>query len=378
MRATNGAERILFENGSSIALLSSSWHAGHGDTLHMILADELWCASDLIEQLRPTLITTGGVFLGFSTAGTPGDSRYLLARVEQGRRDAEAGVTSGRAYFEWSIDPADIDDVEAYVAINPAVGRIVTADDIRNAVEGMPKVEAARSFGNIFTTAMHDPVIPLERWLELEDGDSQITSGLVFAVDVSPDRKHASIGAAGRRADDKWHVEVIESKEGVAWVPARLRALVTQHHPRGVYVDFMTESFIPELEASGVAVERLHAQAHASAFGFFVDAVAEGTLRHCADDELLQALTAANTRPLGDGGKAWSRRGSSVRIDGLGAITLALWGAQLQPPPIGIWSMTEEVPKVAIRLADEREQRRREQLRRFNEEAKKEKANARL
>ena len=280
VRATNGAERILFETGSSISLLSSSKHAGHGDTLHMILADELWCASDLIEQLRPTLITTGGVFLGFSTAGTPDDSPYLLARVEQGRRDVEAGVTSGRAYFEWSIDPSDIDDVEAYVAINPAVGQTVTADDIRNAVGGMPKVEAARSFGNIFTQAMHDPVIPLERWLAVEDPDSSIDTGLVFALDVSPDRQHASIGAAGRRSDDKWHVEVIESKDGVAWVPSRLRELVTQHNPQAVYVDSMTESFIPELEASGVTVERLHAQAHASAFGLFVDAVAEGTLHH--------------------------------------------------------------------------------------------------
>ena len=105
----------------------------------------------------------------------------------------------------------------------------------------------------------------------------------------------------------------------------------------------MTASFIPELEASGVAVEQLYSQAHASAFGFFVDAVAEGTLHHCADDELVQALTAANTRPLGDGGKAWSRRGSSVRIDGLVAITLALWGAQLRPPIPRVISMAEAV-----------------------------------
>lgn len=225
------------------------------------------------------------MFLGFSTAGTPDDSPYLLARVERGRRD-----------------------VEAYVAINPAAGLTVSADDIRTAVGGMPKAEAARSFGNIFTRAMHDPVIPLEEWLALEDPDSTMSSGLVLALDVSPDRKHASIGAAGRRADDNWHVEVIDAQEGVVWLPARLRELVTQHRPKAVYVEEMTASFDPEIEASGVSVEKFNSFSHASAFGFFVDAVDEGTLHHRADDELVQALTAANTRPLDDGGKAWSRR----------------------------------------------------------------------
>ena len=82
--------------------------------------------------------------------------------------------------------PEDIHDVEAYVAANPAVGHTVSADDIRTPSRGCPTSRRARAYGNIFTQALHDPVVPLERWLSLEDPDSSIASGLVLAARRQP------------------------------------------------------------------------------------------------------------------------------------------------------------------------------------------------
>ena len=340
VRATNGAERIKFENGSTIAVLSSAKHAGHGDTLHMVLADEIWNAEEWLEQVRPTLITTGGQWFAFSTAGTPTDSEYLLSRVERGRADVEAGVTSGRFYAEWSIDLADIGNVEAYVAANPAIGYTIKADDIRAAVAGMDRSEAARAYGNQWVSALFEPVIPIETWNALEDNRSAITGDLVLAVDVSPARTHASIAAAGRNADGRWHVEVIDSRDGVAWVEQRLVDLVKIHHPTALYADSQAASIIPDLErVLGINIVVLTSTEHAAALSFLIEQVNADNLRHPTDSELVAALTAADVRPLGDGSSAWSRRKSSVTITPIVAVTVALHGAHLLQGSVGLWGL---------------------------------------
>jgi len=344
VRATNGSERVLFNNHSSISILSSAKHAGHGSTLHAVFCDELWNAEDWLEQIRPTLITTGGVWWGFSTAGTPADSEYLLGRCERGREDVEAGVTSGRFYAEWSILPDEIDDVEAYVRINPAVGFTVKAQDIRDAVKGMDKSEAARAYGNIFTTSLHDPIISIETWNALEENTSSIVGDLVLSVDVSPARTHASIAAAGKNADGRWHVEVIDSRDGTAWIPQRLADLVKIHHPKAIYADSQAESIIPDLERIiGVDIRMLSTAAHAAAHAFLIEQVNDDNLRHPTDSELVAALTAADVRPLQDGGQAWSRRKSNVTITPIVAVTIALHGAHLLQGSVGLWQLDNVV-----------------------------------
>jgi len=344
VRLTNGSEMITWlDTGSTVALLSSTRHSGHGETLDLVLADEIWSyADDRLDQLKPALITRpGSSFVAFSTAGTPTESPYLLDRVTQGRADAEAGRTDTRCYLEWSIDPKDIGDVEAYVRANPAVSHTVTAQAIRNAVSGMDKSEAARAYGNIFVTSMHDPIIPIEDWDALQDDASKVETGLVFALDVAPDRGHATIACAGKRSDGRWHVGVVESGRGVSWLPKRLRALVSAAQPRQVFADKLSASVIPDIEATGVQVELLDGQQHAAAHAYFLEQVADKNVRHHEDAELVEALTVAGVRPLGDGGQAWSRRGSNAPIDALVACTLALWGAQIQPTQIGIWGPSD-------------------------------------
>lgn len=353
VRATNGSERVMFESHSSISILSSAKHAGHGSTLHAVFCDELWNAEDWLEQIRPTLITTGGVWWGFSTAGTPADSEYLLGRVERGREDVDAGVTEGRYYAEWAIDPADIGDVEAYVRCNPAVGYTVKADDIRHAVKGMDKSEAARAYGNAWVSALFDPIIPLDTWNALEDNRSEITGDLVLSVDVSPARTHSSIAAAGKNVDGRWHVEVIDSRDGTAWLAQRLADLVKIHKPRSIFADSQVESLKPDLERIlGVNITILNTAAHAAAHAFLIEQVNADNLRHPTDSELVAALTAADVRALGDGGQAWSRRKSNVTITPIVAVTVALHGAHTLLGAVGIWQLDNVVGELrATRFA---------------------------
>jgi hypothetical protein len=52
-----------------------------------------------------------------------------------------------------------------------------------------------------------------------DDEDSQIMTRLCYAVAVSIDREWTSIGAAGFRKDGLMHVELVERRRGLRWVP---------------------------------------------------------------------------------------------------------------------------------------------------------------
>jgi phage terminase large subunit-like protein len=81
-----------------------------------------------------------------STAGTEQRSPFLWEKVQAGRQAAEAGVTSGIAYLEWSAPPeAEPSDPQAWREAIPAMG--VTIDElvVRGDFQGMPWHEFQRS-----------------------------------------------------------------------------------------------------------------------------------------------------------------------------------------------------------------------------------------
>lgn len=355
VRAANGSEAILFKNKSSIHLLTTtSTKAGHGQTIDFAILDEAFSQPDArVEQaVLPAMATRssglGPQYLVISNAGTlDGRSPYLWDRTERGRQLVADGITTGSAFIEWSADDnADSSDPATWAAACPALGYTISEDAIRAEFNSMDRPEFERARLCRWTVQHDEPIISIERWTtELQDDMSTIESGLVLALDVAPNRDHASIAAAGRNQHGQWHVEVVESKSGTDWVNQRMQELSEQHRPLAIVVDALSASLVPELSTS-LNLTQLASAEHAAAFSFFIEQVAGGNVRHPRDDDLVSALAAATTRPLGDGGMAWSRRGSSVTIDGLVAVTLALWSAESQVHSIGIWSLDEVVAEL--------------------------------
>ena len=105
-----------------------------------------------------------------STAGTERRSPFLWAKVEAGRQAVEAGVTDGIAYLEWSAGDGDPAAVETWEAAIPAMARTIDEATIRGDFQGMPLHEFLRSFLDVWTTAMGDPVIPLQEWERMLPG----------------------------------------------------------------------------------------------------------------------------------------------------------------------------------------------------------------
>ena len=94
-----------------------------------------------------------------------------------------------------------------------------------------------------------------------------------FAIDVSPDRSHASIGVAGERSDGLAHIETVQRAAGTSWVVPRIVELNKTWEPRAVALDAggPAGSLVIELERHGITVTTLGARNVAQACGAFYD-----------------------------------------------------------------------------------------------------------
>jgi hypothetical protein len=254
---------------------------------------------------------------------------YLNGKVDRGRERVADDPQRGTCYMEWSApDGADLSDPDTWRACMPALGHTVTVDAIRAEFDSMERAEFARAYGNRRAEAdTYDPVIPSPVWESSGDTGSRILDPVAFAVDVAPDRSHASIVVAGSRDDGRTHVEVVEYRPGTGWVAQRVEELAARWGPRSVVVDNAgpAASLIPALEELDIPLDITGARDMASACGMFYDIALADQLRHIHQAPLTEALLAAQKRPLGDSW-AWSRKGSTVDISPLVAATLAVWG----------------------------------------------------
>ena len=148
---------------------------------------------------------------------------------------------------------------------------------------------------------------------------------VAFAAEISEDRRHASVAAAGRGVSGKVVVDLVWYGEprGCA---ARLAELQAAHDPVAVVVDGRSQAatLLGPLAEAGIVVSQPSTQDVAAAHGVFLDLVAEGGLEHLDQPPLTAAVRSAQQRPLA-GAQAWERR-VSVDQGPLVAATLAVWG----------------------------------------------------
>jgi phage terminase large subunit-like protein len=329
-RKQNGHEALLFKNGSRQGLVATTKKSGHGGVVDVGILDESFAHPDarLEQALSPAMNTRKSPQLWVvSTAGTPDDSPYLWGKVEKGRQLVEEDVREGTCYFEWSApEDADPGDENIWLSCMPALGHTTPVEAIRAEYAKLALSEFRRAYLNQWVAAMVDPVIPLKLWHDLIDAESSMVDPVMLAFDVTPAHDRASIAAAGRRPDGLLHVEVVDQRAGMEWVPGRLAQLAADHAATVVADPTAPGApLLPALKQLGVEPVLVNGRDMAQACGMLNQAVLEKQLRHLGTTELVVALDGAAKRPMSDAW-AWSRRSSNVDISPLVAVTLALWG----------------------------------------------------
>jgi hypothetical protein len=159
----------------------------------------------------------------------------------------------------------------------------------------------------------------------------RMVADVALALEISDDRQHTAVVAAGRLPDGTILLELVAYVDGTDATDAvlevkRSRTLVAtavDPHSPGA-------TAIRPLEAAGVKVTRPSSGDVAEAHGLFLDELAAGRIRHQGQAELTAAARHLEARRLG-GAAAPERRGALVDVAPAVAAELAVWALQAAP-----------------------------------------------
>jgi hypothetical protein len=362
-------EAMFWRNGSVWSPGSTTGKtSGTGDTLDLAIIDEAWSHKDSRTELglRPAMMTRSWAQLMVAsmipglTRAQPGTWPYLKGKRDIGRARVAAGVRRGVAFFDFAaedgLDPAD---PETWWSCMPMLGRTVTVQRVRDDFEALPLVDFCAEYlgWEPVETTPRWTLIPEAAWEDRRDPSSAIEGTPALAIEVNEDRDRAWIGAAGRRPDGHWHVEVVEPGQlidvgtvGIDWVERRAADIWDRQDPCTVVIDPRrpASSLIVPLRNRGIDVLTPSQVDIAGACGRFYDAAGgqpdpgeerdqdeeEGGLwvYHLGQAELDRALGIARRVELPGGAFTFVRRGTAGELGPLYSGVLAMHGHAVKAP----------------------------------------------
>lgn len=353
-----GASEIAFPNRSVIAPFAPTPDSLHSETPHRVDLDECWAydpqqGDDLMTAIKPAQLTLRDrqIWL-YSTAGNE-TSAWLWSWVLIGRA-AAADPDAKVAYFEWSIpDDADPYDLDTVAAHHPAIGSLITVEDLADAAAAHPKPDAyARSYGNRWPRTGSASPIDADIWAARADRDLELPRGpraVAFGYDTAEHASETAIVAAWRDQLGRACVSLVEHGDGSGWLDSTLDDLIELHQP----VDYGADGRGParaiteRLARRGLDPTELSTADYTTACATFLGAVMgadDAGLVHDAADPLNRAAAAAVTRAVGESW-VWERRAATIPLVALTAATVAL---RLYDHPR---KRSLPVPRASVRLA---------------------------
>lgn len=236
----------------------------------------------------------------------------------------KVSVVDGRMV---SVRPADLLDRDAWAEAHPAYGHRISDESLLGLFDELGPDDFGRECLCIWEPEETDDTSELVAgWPALADAGSVIASHHQIGLDVSPDRRWSSFGAAGRRDDGRLHVEAWEHRPGTSWVlEVAVASWLLRHIPIRIQTSSPAGAFIAPLKERGVEVVEMSVGDHAQALGQFLDACANDQLRHLGGVSLSAAVKGAVVRTSGDV-DVLGRRSSKTDITPLVAVTLAVGG----------------------------------------------------
>ena len=236
---TNGNKRLILTGQRQYKVGAPTRRAGRGDSNDLVMLDEIreqrdwetWSAAAASTNAKPN-----GLIVCFSNAGDP-DSVVLRQLRSQAiglidgsaAHDFGGGVdASTLGLFEWSAEEgAATDDMEALAQANPALGYGYLTERALMSNRGTFPESKFRSecMCQQVETILPNP-FPDGAWDGGLDVNSSIApeSELFFGLDLSQDRRWASIAVCGMREDGNYHIELVARRVGTAWVEDWFRA----------------------------------------------------------------------------------------------------------------------------------------------------------
>lgn len=341
----NGKEAIELRSGARLRFVARSSGSGRGFSGDLVILDEAYALTDdQLSALMPTLSARPNPQVWFtSSPPLTSDTGGPLFSL----RDAALAGTDGLAYFDYGVQGVDLndlssldlDDRDLWAEHNPAFGYRLSERFTSNERSVMTDEDFARERLGVWPPRLGGAgLIDAGMWSASADRAREIGESVVFAVDITPDRRYGVIVMYTRGPDGKGLVEIVEQRRGTDWMVGQIVRLRSDWNPVAICLDAkgpagsllmdlskagIAEPDDPERPAYGDLIVPSSTEVGA-ACGQIVDAVNRGELLHRDQTPLNAAVNGAKTRPLGDAW-GWGRKASTVDISPLVAATLARW-----------------------------------------------------
>lgn len=307
-----------------------------GLTGDLVIIDEaLEVNPDQIATLVPILLSIPHAQLWyFSTVPQSADQHLCAVRARVLAGDERL------AWAEWGVDKEDAvrrgyDSPEILAEANPALGYRLTLERLADLRKILGDKFATECLG-IWPEAVAGAALDPAAWATMLDKESRRVGDVVVTMDCTPLQDHGTITLYGLRADGLEHMQVVDYRPGIDWMPGRAAVIKAALDPLAFGVDEKNgvHALLPELKEVGIAPPEnpeepqrgdlyvLRAQDATTAVARFIEGYRRGVYRHVGQDPLTDAVKNAKARPVGDSGQiAWGRRLSDVDIGPLIGVT---------------------------------------------------------
>lgn len=308
---------------------------GRGLTGNRVVLDEAFAVTPaMVGSLYPTLAAVPDPQVLIASSGGLPQSAHLRSLRNRGRAgdDRLVWVEYGDRHPYTCQEPdcthaappdnppgCALDDEDRWWSFMPALGGRVALDTIRAFRRSMPPAEFAREFMVWWDdppTADEDGAIDFAKWVTLANPRAARPSSAKVVVDVSPDRRKATIAVGAAGTDGKTLV-MTTTGAGHDWVVGKLERLRAEREVLDVALHPKTQAslLIPDLKTAGIEWEPLTNEDAGASCAWLISQVAAGGVEHVGQAELDAAVMNAKTRRPGEGEvEMWDRRDPRIDI----------------------------------------------------------------
>jgi phage terminase large subunit-like protein len=319
IRYANGTESIELLNGARLDVVAATRDGSRGRTADLLFIDEV---REITEEGYAAALPTTRARANAQTlmCSNSGDAFSTVLNSLRERALANSSKTFG--FYEYSAPQfAKITDRQGWMAANPALGHTITMESIEEALNTQSVEQFRTETLCQWIDSLQSPW-PHGSIEATSDNTLKMSPGplTVFAFDVSPSRRDASLVMAQLLPDGRVGVAVLETYNNAVAVDelkiaASIKGWCDLYYPRTVCFDkYTTASIAKRLELSGVAIRDVSGAEFYTACSDLHDALSNGRLAHSGQELLVQHMQNAAAK-INDSAWRIVRRKSAGPVD---------------------------------------------------------------
>ena len=295
IRYANGTESIEMLDGTRLDVVASTRDGSRGRTADFLYIDEL---REIDEEGYRAAIPTTRARPNSQTLLTSNAGDAFSTVLNGMRERALDNPPKSFGFYEYSAPQyCKITDRAAWAQANPALGYTITEEALEEAVATSP-IENTRT--ELLCQWIDSLSSPFPHGVLEDTSDATLTIPVggytVFAFDVSPSRRNASLVAGQILPDGRIGVGILQTWESQVSVDdlkiaADIKAWSDNYRPRQICFDkYTAQSIADKLSNAGCMTQDISGAAFYQACGDLLDALVNGRLVHAGQENWIQQM----------------------------------------------------------------------------------------